>query len=70
MEIANFSVRNISPLDCLFFRLGVEAFRYVFPAVLASLLLWREPPSATLLQLVEVTYLPWPEQMERVFVDS
>jgi hypothetical protein len=40
---------------------------YLSPDVLERLLLWREPPSATLLQLVEATYLPWPEQMGRVF---
>ena len=40
---------------------------YMSPDVLERLLLWREPPSATLLQLVEATYLPWPEQMGRVF---
>ena len=40
---------------------------YLSPDVLERLLLWREAPSATLLQMVEATYLPWAEQMERVF---
>jgi len=35
--------------------------------VIESLLLRREPPSATLLQMIEATYLPWAEQMGRVF---
>ena len=40
---------------------------YLSPDVLERLLLWREAPSATLLQMVEATYLPWAEQMGRVF---
>jgi len=40
---------------------------YLSPDVLERLLLWREAPSATLLQIIEVTYLPWAEQMGRVF---
>jgi len=40
---------------------------YLSPDVLERLLLLREPPSATLLQMVEATYLPWSEQMWRVF---
>ena len=40
---------------------------YLSPDVLERLLLWREAPSATLLQMVEATYLPWSEQMGRVF---
>jgi hypothetical protein len=31
------------------------------------LLLWREPPSASIAQMVEATYLPWAEQRGRVF---
>ena len=38
---------------------------YLSPDVLERLLLWREAPSATLLQMVEATYLPWAEQMGR-----
>ena len=40
---------------------------YMSPDVLESLLLWREAPSASLLQMVEGTYLPWAEQAGRVF---
>ena len=40
---------------------------YLSPDVLERLLLWREAPSATLLQMVEATYLPWSEQMGWVF---
>ena len=40
---------------------------YLSPDVLERLLLWREAPSATLLQMIEATYLPWSEQMARVF---
>ena len=39
---------------------------YLSPDVLERLLLWREPPSATFLQMIEATYLPWSEQMGRV----
>jgi hypothetical protein len=44
-----------------------EHIAYLSPDVLERLLLWREGPSATLLQMVEATYLPWAEQMGRVF---
>ena len=40
---------------------------YLSPDVLERPLLWREAPSATFLQMVEATYLPWAEQMESVF---
>jgi len=40
---------------------------YLSPDVLERLLLLREAPSATLLQMIEATYLPWAEQMGRVF---
>ena len=40
---------------------------YLSPDVLERLLLWREPPSATITQMIDATYLPWAEQMERVF---
>ena len=40
---------------------------YLSPDVLERLLVWREPPSATLLQMIEATYLPWAEQMGRVY---
>jgi NAD(P)-dependent dehydrogenase (short-subunit alcohol dehydrogenase family) len=41
---------------------------YLSPDVLERLLLWREPPSATLLQMVEATYLPWAEQRDREII--
>ena len=40
---------------------------YLSPDVLERLLLLRGAPSATLLQMIEATYLPWAEQMGRVF---
>ena len=40
---------------------------YLSPDVLERLLLGLEVPSATLIQMIEATYLPWAEQMERVF---
>ena len=40
---------------------------YLSPDVLERLLLRREVPSATLLQMIEATYVPWAEQMGRVF---
>ena len=40
---------------------------YLSPVVLERLLLWREVPSVTLLQMIEAAYLPWSEQMGRVF---
>ena len=40
---------------------------YLSPDVLERLLLWREPPSATITQMIDATYQPWAEQMERVF---
>ena len=40
---------------------------YLSPDVLERLLLLREGPSATLLQMIEATYGPWAEQMGVVF---
>ena len=40
---------------------------YLSPDVLERLLLGLEVPSATLIQMIEATYLPWAEQMGRVF---
>ena len=37
------------------------------PAMLSHLLDRLKPPSATLLQMVEATYLPWSQQMGRAF---
>ena len=44
----------------------IRRLAYLSPDVLKRLLLWRDPPSATLLQMLEATYLPWVEQMGRV----
>ena len=40
---------------------------YLSPDVLERLLLSRESPSATITQMIGATYLPWAEQMGRVF---
>lgn len=40
---------------------------YLSPDVLERLLLGRQPPSATITQMIDATYLPWAEQMGRVF---
>lgn len=40
---------------------------YLSPDVLKRLLLWRVPPSVSVNDLIKVSYLPWAEQMERVF---
>jgi len=40
---------------------------YLSPDVLERLLVSREPPSVTLVQMIDATYLPWAEQMEKVF---
>ncbi len=40
---------------------------FLSPDVLERLLIWREPPSATIAQMPEATYLPWAEQMDLVF---
>ena len=40
---------------------------YLSPDVLERLLLWWEAPSATLLQMIEATYVPWADQVGRVF---
>ena len=41
---------------------------YLSPEVLERLLLWRDQPSVTIVQMIEATYLPWREQMGRVFI--
>ena len=43
---------------------------YLSPDVLERLLMWREPPSATIKQMIEATHLPWAEQMATVFGES
>ena len=40
---------------------------YLSPDVLEGLLLWRDQPSTTIVQMIEATYLPWREQMGSVF---
>jgi len=40
---------------------------YLSPDLLERLLLWGEAPSATLLQMIEATYLPWAEQMGKIY---
>lgn len=40
---------------------------YLSPDVLERLLLWRDPPSVSVIDLIKVSYLPWTEQMGRVF---
>ena len=40
---------------------------YLSPQVLERLLVWREPPSVSVNDLIDATYLPWAEQMGRVF---
>jgi hypothetical protein len=43
---------------------------YLSPDVLERLLLWRVPPSASVNDLIKASYLPWTEQMGRVFDDA
>ena len=40
---------------------------YLAPAVLERLVLWRVPPAVSVNELIELTYLPWVDQMGRVF---
>lgn len=40
---------------------------YLSPGVLERLLIWREPPAVSVNELVNATYLPWVEQVERPF---
>lgn len=40
---------------------------YLSPDVLERLLLWRVPPSVSVNDLIKTSYLPWAEQMGRVF---
>ena len=43
---------------------------YLSPDVLERLMLWRVPPSASVNDLIKASYLPWTEQMGRVFDDA
>ncbi|OYW52179.1 MAG: hypothetical protein B7Y80_20445 [Hyphomicrobium sp. 32-62-53] len=40
---------------------------YLSPDVLERLVVWRQPPAVSLKTLIEISYLPWAEQMGRVF---
>ena len=40
---------------------------YLAPEVLERLILWRVPPSASINELIEATYLPWVEQTQKGF---
>jgi hypothetical protein len=40
---------------------------YLSPEVLERLVVGREPPAISVLELIEATYLPWARQAERVF---
>ena len=40
---------------------------YLSPDVIERLLLWRVPPSVSVIELIKVSYLPWVQQMGRVF---
>ena len=40
---------------------------YLSPEVLERLLLWRVPPSVSINDLIKASYLPWAEQIGRVF---
>ena len=40
---------------------------YLSPNVLEQLVISRDPPSVSANELIEVTYLPWAKQTERVF---
>ena len=45
----------------------VMRLAYLSPDVLERLLLQREPPAVSVNELINATYLPWAEQMGRVF---
>ena len=40
---------------------------YLSPDVLERLVLRRDPPAVSLVELIDTTYLPWARQAERVF---
>ena len=40
---------------------------YLSPDVLERLLVWRVPPTDSIKTLIEISYLAWAQQMERVF---
>ena len=45
----------------------VMRLAYLSPEVLERLVVWREPLSLSVIDLIDATYLPWAEQMGRVF---
>ena len=40
---------------------------YLSPDVLERLVVWRDPPSVSVIDLIEAVNLPWSEQMAQVF---
>jgi hypothetical protein len=40
---------------------------YLSPDVLERLLVWRDPPSVSVIDLIEAVNLPWAEQQLKVF---
>jgi hypothetical protein len=42
---------------------------YLCPDVMERLVVRREPPAISLVELIDRTYLPWARQAERVFVN-
>ena len=40
---------------------------YLSPDVLERLLLRREPPAVSVYEIIDTTYLPWAEQIDKVF---
>ena len=42
---------------------------YLSPDVLERLVISRDPPSVSMIDLIEAVNLPWSEQMRRVFED-
>lgn len=43
---------------------------YLSPDVLERLVILRDPPSVSVIGLIEAVNLPWPEQMSRVFTQT
>ena len=43
---------------------------YLSPDVLERLVISRDPPSVSVNDLIEATYLPWSKQMVQVFVGA
>jgi hypothetical protein len=40
---------------------------YLSPEVLQRLVVKQEPPAISVAELIDATYLPWAEQMKRLF---